>query len=95
MNIIEKWLKESGVSYSIEFQGKVKYIVIVLEKDCVWVNGFNEKMLYDRKISIHRNTYGRFSAVIRDGYASHTLIICTGKQKEVVKALEEYLPLPL
>ncbi len=92
MNIIEKWLKENGVSYSVELRGRTKYIVIILEKDCVWVNGFGENMLYDRKISIYRNTYGKFSAVLRCGYASDRLIFCTGKQKEVIAALAKHIP---
>jgi hypothetical protein len=92
MKNIENWLKENHISYTSSKRGIHEYIVIVLEKDLVWVNGFHKKMLWDHTISIFRNgSYKYYLVAERTGYNMSCTRCRTGKQSEVVCVLEKLL----
>lgn len=91
MNKIKKWLDENGIQYTFTDKGTNKYITILLESGCVWVNGFGENMYYDRKISIHQDTYKNFEVTEQIGYNRFNRIAKSTKQDNIVKALTERL----
>ena len=59
MQKILKWLDAHGINYTVSSnrRDRTEYITIILEKDCIWINGFNQPMKFDKKITIHHNKY--------------------------------------
>jgi len=89
MSLILKWLKENGIECQYIDKRTDKYIKIILETGCIWVNGFGKEMLYDKEITIHKDTYKNYTVSECVGYnLFHTLAKST-KQDRIIKALEE------
>jgi len=87
MSKIKKWLLQSGIAFE-EINGR---IIIMLEAGCTWINGFGEQMMYDRAISIYKNTYGKYIAVETTGYSMSHRLVWSTKQDTVIQCLQERL----
>lgn len=87
MTQIIKWLEAQGVGYSVNPHS----ITIMLEKDCVWINGFGEPMKWDRKIVIYKNPYKEYRAYEMVGYNMSEQLCWTSKQSKVIEALQKRL----
>lgn len=89
MNQIKKYLKDSGVTHEVKsdmFNNEI--ILITLEKDNVWVNGYGEDMLWDRGIRISQDRYKKYIMSEQTGYSMNKTHIRTGRQKDIVTKLE-------
>lgn len=86
MSKIKKWLEAQGIQYTVKEDA---IISIILEPDCIWINGFGEPMRYDKKISIVKNTYKDYIVTEITGYSMHHRLCWTGKQDEVIRVLAE------
>jgi len=84
---IKKWL----INNNIEFEIVNNYIVIYKEKNCCWINGYNEKMYYDKKISIYQNTYKEYIIGETIGYNLGGKIYQSGKQTNIIEFLNKKL----
>ena len=92
MKNVEKWLQKNGISYSTDARRNNEYIFITLEKDCVWVNGFGEEMLWDHTISIFRSgAYKNYIVTEKTGYSLSHTHCRTSKQSEVIRTLENLM----
>ena len=89
MNSILKWLKENGIECQYIDKRTDKYIRIVLEVGCIWVNGFGEDMVYDKYISIHKDTYKNYTVSECVGYNMITTSTRSTKQQNIIKALSD------
>ena len=92
MSKILKWLEEHNISYTIEKMKSVKAdrIRIVLEKDCVWINGFGQPMKYDKEITIVKSTsYGTYYMQEVTGMSLSKSLCTTTKQTDIITALEK------
>ena len=83
MKKIMKWLEENGIQYTYTEHRKNKYIDIVLEKDCIWINGFNQHMKYDKSIRIHQDTYKTYGVFETYEY-SMTKTLKTSKKADII-----------
>ena len=75
----------------IEYETKNEYLVIMLEKDCIWVNGFGEDMHYDKKLSIHKNTYGDYIIMETTGYNQSKKLFWGTRQANAIEVLRKRL----
>lgn len=87
MTKIKAFLETQEIEYSYDKD----YIVIMLEKDCIWVNGFGEDMHYDKKICIHKNTYGDYIIVEVTGYSLSKKLFWGTRQADAIEALKNRL----
>lgn len=90
MTKIRTFLKEQGIEYQ-ERESSNGYIEIMLEKDCIWVNGFGEDMYYDKKISIYKNTYGDYIIMEKTGYSETKKLFWGRKQIHAIEVLRKRL----
>lgn len=94
MKTLIKWLQEHGIEFKQykDNLNRIYRIVITLEKDCIWVNGFGEDMKYDKLIGIGKDlTYGGYKMGEVIGYnRSKTLFVGT-KVKDLIKVLAKRL----
>lgn len=84
---IIKYLTESGIKYDYNDVD----IVITLETDCIWVNGYNEEMHYNKTLHISQNKYKTYFLIETTGYNMSRTLCSTGKQEEIIKVLQERL----
>lgn len=90
MNKIIKWLTENGIEFTIErpkYNIGPEFICIVLEEDCVWVNGFGKDMHYARTITIGQNTYKKYEIIEKVDYSSYDALFVGGKADNAIKIL--------
>lgn len=87
MTKIRAFLEAQGIEYSYD-KG---CIVIMLKKDCIWVNGFGEDMHYDKKICISKNTYGDYIVGEVTGYSQGKKLYWGTKQSGVIEVLKNRL----
>lgn len=90
MNKIKKYLKDNGVNHEVKsdmFNDET--ILITLEKDIVWVNGYGKDMLWDRGIRIAQDRYKKYVMSEQVGYSLNKTHIRTGSQRDIVAKLEE------
>lgn len=88
MSKIIKWLKENRIDFEQVREGCV---VILLEKDCVWVNGFGEEMKYDKRIAVYKNTYNDYIITETVGYNRTEKLFHGTRAKDAIKVLKERL----
>lgn len=91
MKQIIKCINDKG----IEFR-KFKYlhenaIKIIVEKDNIFINGFQEEMKWDRELIIYQDRYKKYILKETIGILSTKTHIETGKQKELVLILKKLL----
>lgn len=79
---IIKFLNDNNVEW---FWDKNHSIIIPIENDCVWVNGFGEDMHYNKAIHIAKHNPNYYCGE-RTGY-SLSRCLANGSQQDVVKAL--------
>ena len=94
MKLIKKYLADNEIQHSIKEEyltGGIGKIVITLERDNVWVNGYGEEMKWDRTITISQNTYKQYALVEATDFSKAKTHIKTGKQKELIQKLEGLL----
>lgn len=84
-----KWLEQNGIQYSYKQCGNTKHIDIILEKDCIWINGFNEPMKYDKKIRITQDTYKTYGAYETYNYNMARTLEVSKKADTIIEALEK------
>lgn len=89
MKKIMKWLEENGIQYTYTERGKNKYIDIVLEKDCIWINGFNQPMKYNKTIRVHQDTYKTYGAFETYDYSMTKTLKTSKKADAIIEALTE------
>lgn len=87
MTKIKAFLEAQGIEYSYDKD----YIVIVLEKDCIWVNGFGEDMHYDKTLSIYKNIYGDYIIIEVTGYSLSKKLFWGTRQTDAIEALKKRL----
>lgn len=90
MSKVIKWLQENGIDFTVEEYSHSKTIRIILEKNCIWVNGFGENMYYDKDICV-RYGKGYKDYYVREltGYnTSRILLKYSTRANDVIKALE-------
>ena len=88
MKKIMKWLESQGISFTYTEKGKNKCIDIVLEKDCIWINGFGEQMKYDKRIMIHQDTYKTYGVYEKYEYYLTKTLETSKKADAIIDALE-------
>ena len=86
MNKIVKWLKNHNINYEISQTG---CITILIEKDCIWMNGFGVPMKYDKKITIRHSKYLGYGVYEQYGYSLTKTIISCKKNELVLEKLKE------
>lgn len=86
MNKIIEWLITHNTNYELSKDG---CITIFIEKDCVWVNGFGEKMKFDKKITIRHDKYSGYGVYEHYGYLLTKTIISCIKHEPVLEKLKE------
>lgn len=93
MQKILKWLESQGIKYilSSNRSNKEECITIVLEKDCIWINGFNKPMKYDKIITIHHNKYLGYGVYEQYEYSMTKTLVSCKKWEMVVDALKNRL----
>lgn len=89
MKKIIKWLEENGIQYTYAERGKNKYIYIILEKDCIWINGFNQSMKYDKIIRVHQDTYKTYGVFETYEYSMTKTLKTSKKADIIIEALAE------
>ena len=87
MNKIIKWLTENGIPFITRQTHYGIHITIVIEPDCVWINGFGKEMHYEHHICIGQNTYKKYEVVENTGYARSHVLFCGGKADNAIKIL--------
>ena len=87
MNKIIKTLENKNVIYKLLKQWGVESIIIPIEKNCVWVNTYGEKMEYDKTIKIYEDSYKNFIMVETTGYNLSKMIAKNTKQDEIIKII--------
>ena len=88
MSKIIKWLKENGIDFEQVREGCV---TILLEKDCVWVNGFGEEMKYDKGIAVYKNTYRDYIITEKVGYNRTRKMFQGTRANDAIEVLKERL----
>lgn len=92
MNQIKKYLDNNGVAWHKFIRlGNQERIVITLEKDNVWVNGYGEEMKWDRTITIHQNSWKKYVAYIETGYNMGQTLAVSGKQSDIITNINKVL----
>ena len=86
MNKIIKALEEKGIKYIVDKKGN---IIIELEKNCIWINGYNEEMKYNKQVSIHKDTYKNYIMGETTGYNLSKTIAKSTKQDNIINAINE------
>ena len=84
MNKIIKVLEEKGIKYTLDKKGN---ITIELEKNCIWINGYNEEMKYNKKVSIYKDTYKNYIMGEVTGYNLSKTITKSTKQDDIINAI--------
>lgn len=91
MKKIIDWLKNHGLEY--EYKSKThksdEYISIFIERDCIWINGFNHPMKYDKKITIHHNKYSGYGVYEQYGYSLTKQLLSCKKYELVLETIKE------
>lgn len=90
MTKIRAFLEAQGIEYQ-ERESSNGYIEIMLERDCIWVNGFGEDMHYDKKISIYKNNYGDYIIMEVVGYNQSKKLFWGRKQIHAIEVLKRRL----
>lgn len=85
MKKLMKWLEE----HNIEFTINKGYIVVTLESNCIWVNGFGEDMVYDKKIRIYQDTYKNYVITEVTGYMMVATLFKGTKADNAIKILSK------
>jgi hypothetical protein len=89
MNQIKKFLDNNKVAWNKFIRlGNQERIMITLQKDNVWVNGYGEEMKWDRTVTIYQNTWKKYVAVIETGYNMNQSFAVSGKQKDIIEKLQ-------
>ena len=93
MKKILKWLEEHGIEYTLSSsrRDREERITIILEKDCVWINGFNQPMKYDKKITIHHNKYSGYGVYEQYNYSMTKTLVSCKKLEGVIDTLKDRL----
>lgn len=92
MKKILKWLEENGIkNYTLSKRGKDDCITIILEKNCVWINGFNQPMKFDKKITIHHNKYSGYGVFEQYNYSMTKTLVSCKKLEGVIETLKDRL----
>lgn len=89
MGKIIKWLEAQGIEFQYSEKRRSKCVVILLEKDCIWVNGFNQPMRYDRNITIYYNTYKTYTVTEVTGYSRHATLAISTRAEDIIEVLAE------
>lgn len=88
MKKIIKWLELNGFNFTYEERNKNKFITIVLEKDCIWINGFNQPMKYDKDIVIHQDSYKTYGIYERYDYSLTKTLKTSKKANDIINILK-------
>lgn len=88
MKKIIKWLDDNNIDYVLASEGTSEYITIILETDCIWINGFGEEMKYDKKINIHYNKQLGYGVYEQYMYSRTKTLVSTKRYKDVVDTLK-------
>lgn len=91
MKKILKWLDDNNIDYVFSSKGKEECITIILETDCIWINGFGEPMKYDKKITIHHNKYLGYGVYEQYMYSRTKTLMSSKKFEDVIDALKSRL----
>lgn len=92
MSKITKWLEEHDITYTIQKAKGVRgeRIVITLERNCIWINGFGQEMRYNKEITIFKSLAYKTYYVQEVTGMSLSKSLCTStKQSDVITALEK------
>ena len=89
MNRIIRWLKEHGIAYSYSESGNSKIIDIILEKDCIWINHYDEPIKYDKSIRVVQNTYKIYKAYETYQHNMTATLRISGRSSDIIDVLEE------
>lgn len=84
---ILKYLNDKAIDYA--YNGID--IVITLDADCVWINGYKQEMHYNKDIYITKNKYNTYFVIETTGFNMHKTLCNTSKQAEVIRVLQERL----
>ena len=84
MNTIIKFLKENNINF---IENK-KRITITLENNCVWINGYGEKMYYNKTINIIKDTYANYILTETMGYNKTKTLLKATKQSKIIDGLK-------
>lgn len=77
MKKVIKWLDEHNINYSLSTEGKDECITIILETDCIWINGFGKPMKFDKKVRVLYDKYLGYRVYEQYGYnLTKTLATC-------------------
>ena len=92
MKSIKKFLIENNIEFTTEKSFSTdEIIVITLERDNIWVNGFGKEMKWDRRLTIGQDRYKKYVLKESTDYSRVSEHIRTGKQKEVCSKLSDLL----
>lgn len=91
MKKILKWLDDNNIGYILASEGTSEYITIILETDCIWINGFGEPMKYDKKITIHHNKYLGYGVYEQYMYSRTKTLVSTKRYEDVIDVLQSRL----
>jgi len=84
---VEKWLNENNIEHTSDND----LIEIMIEPNCVWINGFGKPMKYDRKYRVLKNKYRDYFVIEVTGYNLHHQHCWTKKQDTVIDVLSRLL----
>lgn len=88
MKKIIKWLELNGIQYTYKESGKNKYIDIIIEKNCVWINGFNQPMKYNKMVRIMQDTYKTYGLYETYNYSMTKTLETSKKCDVIIEALK-------
>lgn len=89
MRKILAWLDAHKIRYTVKTEPTG--ISIPLETGLVWVNGFGEEMMWDRKIWVTQDSRKKYHAWASIGYnRSEPIIQYEGRQDKVCEAIDRY-----
>lgn len=89
INKIKKWLELNNIKYTYKVEGNNKYMDIILESGCIWENGFNEAMTYNKSIRIYQDTYKNYVITETYGYNLTKTIKKNTKADIIIEALKK------
>lgn len=91
MKQIKKWLEENRIEYKYEEKGKIKFIFITLEKNCKWINKYNELMIYDKTITINQDVYKTYNILEQYDYNMTRKLKTSTKSDIIIEVLDKRL----
>lgn len=89
MKKIQKWLQENNIEFIYSSQRRNYCIEIILEKDCIWINGFGQPMQCNKSITISYDTYKIYGVYEHIGYSLSKKLIISKRADTVIDILAE------